>query len=114
MRRLIPILVLVVLLVTAAGGVIYASRAQRPPAVTIDVNGKTIVLRSGENVAPDIYELAEANPEFAANSEWRLFEGKWEPLAKGVTTPLEARQLILPEGHPEFPSDTTWVVVQTQ
>ena len=111
-RRLISVSALVVLVLVVAGSVIYTSCVQMPAVVTIEVNGETVVLKPGDNVAPEIYELAKENPEFVANSEWRLIEGRWEPLAKGVSTPLEARQLILPEGHPEFPAETTWVIVQ--
>ena len=107
MRKMMLISTVAVLLIAAA-----ASCGQKPAAITIEVNGETIVLKSGENVAREIYDLVKDNPEFVANSDWRLIEGRWEPLAKGVTTPLEAEQLILPEGHPEFPPGTIWVVAQ--
>jgi hypothetical protein len=76
------------------------------------VDDKTIVLKPGENVSLEVYELAKADPEFVSNSEWVPIEGKWGPLAKGATVPLEAGQLTLPDEHPEFPSDTVWVIVE--
>ncbi len=111
MRKTILILVLAVLVI-AAGSAFYYMRAQQLKQLTIQMDGKTVVLKPGEDVAPEVYELAGIDPEFAANSEWVLIEGKWEPSAKGVTTPLEAGQIILPDGHPEFPLDTVWLIVQ--
>ncbi len=37
-----------------------------------------------------------------------------QPGSPGEPLMLEARQIILPEGHPEFPLDTAWVVVMDQ
>ncbi len=90
-------------------GAPFTTRARQAEPLTIQVDGQAITLKSGENVDPEIYELAKGNPEFVANSEWVLIAGRWEPLAKGVTIPIEVEQIILPEGHPDFPADTPWV-----
>ena len=96
-------------LVAAAGSLLYAARAAKMPSLTPEVNGRVILLRPGENVASEIYELAKKDPEFVANSDWRLIDGRWEPLAMGITVPVEVQQIILPDDHPEFPADMAWV-----
>lgn len=109
MRKLI-LLLLFLGLVIAISGRIHSIRAQEPTPVTIQVDGKTIVLEPGENVSPENCALAQADPEFAARAAWVLIEGLWEPLAPGVDTPLEVPQVL--QEWPETDAPTTDSFIQ--
>ena len=109
MRKAILVLA-VAALASAVGGALNLTRAQQPEPLVIQVDGGPVVLERGENVAPEFYDLARTNADWLATVAWVLIDGKWEPLAKGVTIRLDAQQVILPDGHPDFPADTGWLV----
>ncbi len=106
MRRIYFILMIPVLAIVVGAVLLYA-RARAPEPLTITVEGKTIALKPGVNVRPEIYELAQ-NPEFVANSEWVFNDPYWDVMPKGADIPLELRQIILLEGHPGFPEGFEW------
>jgi hypothetical protein len=88
------LLLLLLGLTIATNSPIHSIHAQESAPVTIQVDGKTIVLRPGENVSPENYALAQADPEFSGRANWVLIEGLWEPLAPGVSVPLEVPQVL--------------------
>ncbi len=97
------------LAVTASACDVVLPKDAADKPLTIEVDGTIITLEPGVNVRPEIYEAA-LNPEFLANNDWNFVDGYWEAIPKGMPIPLEAAQLILPDGHPEFPADTAWIV----
>ncbi|GIK53509.1 MAG: hypothetical protein BroJett014_24820 [Planctomycetota bacterium] len=68
---------------------VYSVQAQDAEPVTIEVNGEIIVLEPGKNISPENYALVIGNPDFAAEAIWVLINDFWEPLAPGVTIPIE-------------------------
>lgn len=59
-----------------------------PETLTIEVNGETVVLQPGVNISLEHYDLAQ-DPDFLAGSEWILVDGMWQPIAKGVSIPID-------------------------
>lgn len=59
-----------------------------PETLTLEINGQTIVLRPGVNISPEHYALAQ-DPDFRASTEWVLVDRMWQPIAKGVSIPLD-------------------------
>ncbi|GIK53510.1 MAG: hypothetical protein BroJett014_24830 [Planctomycetota bacterium] len=56
--------------------------------VSIQIDGETVTLVPGNNISSENYLLAQT-PEFNAAARWELINDMWEPLAPGVTIPLD-------------------------
>ncbi|MCZ7671799.1 MAG: hypothetical protein M5U34_34055 [Chloroflexi bacterium] len=68
------------------------SSSLEPTPVTIQAEGETVVLIPGDNVTVDNYVMAQ-DPDFNALADWRFINGWWEPLAPGVTVPIDICQV---------------------
>ena len=88
--RFLLFLVLGIVLGSCARGnhASIATLSPTPETMTIEINGATVVLQPGVNILPEHYALAQ-DPDFLASAEWILVDGMWQPIAKGVSIPLD-------------------------
>ncbi|WP_448593475.1 hypothetical protein [Thermoflexus hugenholtzii] len=95
---LFPLVLVMALGSCAKGeGALTVVPSPTPETLTIEVNGEKIVLRPGVNILPEHYALA-MDPEFRARSRWILVEGMWQPIAEGISIPID-----ICEAYPDHP-----------